>query len=72
MDIHKEFDNWYQTEGIRTLPDKNMHWHTSFQQHAFLAGANLMAKQYQKTLDEMDLKISELKKLHRKLLRKTN
>ena len=39
MDIEKEFNDWYNTEGIRTLADANKHWHTSYCEHAFRAGA---------------------------------
>jgi len=39
MDIEKEFEDWYNSEGIRTLADSNKHWHESYCEHAFKAGA---------------------------------
>ena len=39
MDIEKAFQEWYNTEGIRTLADANKHWHEGYCENAFRAGA---------------------------------
>ncbi len=68
MDIQKEYKDWYKTEGIRTFPQNGEHFHNFYTEIAFMAGANSVAKAYERELEEIDLKMSVVKKLIRRLL----
>ena len=70
MDINKEYKDWYKTEGIRTFPENGEHFHEFYTETAYMAGARAMAKHYEKELDMLDYKISDLKKLVRRLINK--
>jgi len=70
MDIEKEYKVWYRTEGIRTFPLNGEHFHEFYTETAYMAGARDMAMHYQKELDTLDIRISDLKKLVRRLINK--
>lgn len=70
MDIQKEYKDWYKTEGIRTFPQNGEHFHEFYTETAYMAGANAVAKNYQDEVDILDAKISDLKKLVRRLINK--
>jgi hypothetical protein len=70
MDIQKAYKDWYKTEGIRTFSLNGEHFHEFYTEVAFLAGADAISKEYKKELDALDIRLSDLKKLIRRLINK--
>jgi hypothetical protein len=55
MENNKSFQDWYTTEGIRTLPAKDKHWHESYCQIAYDAGARDSSAEIKKLRAELSL-----------------
>lgn len=62
MDIEKEFQDWYDTEGIRTTADAEKHWHESYCENAFRAGAYRAFVYARKLIDKLETSIKNEKR----------